>query len=62
MVLKRHIAGREDILTVGAVNGAPIGVIEVGAAADLVLLNDDFEVLGTWVRGKKAVEQLPKQN
>ncbi|KAL3797711.1 hypothetical protein HJC23_000256 [Cyclotella cryptica] len=62
MVLKWHIAGREDILTVGAVDGAPIGVLEVGAAADLVLLNDDFEVLGTWVRGKKAVEQLPKQN
>eukprot|EP00804_Cyclotella_cryptica_P002661 CCRYP_009580-RA/>CCRYP_009580-RA protein AED:0.18 eAED:0.17 QI:0/0/0/1/0.5/0.66/3/0/305 len=62
MVLKRHIAGREDILTVGAVDGAPIGVLQVGAASDLVLLNDDFEVLGTWVRGKKAVEQLPKQN
>ncbi|KAL3781269.1 hypothetical protein HJC23_012819 [Cyclotella cryptica] len=62
MVLKRHIAKRKDILAVGDVDDASIGVLEVGAAADLVLLNDDLEVLGTWVRGKNAFEQLQKQN
>lgn len=42
-VLKRHIA-REDC--------PPIGVLEVGAKADIILLNDEFDVLQVWVSGK----------
>lgn len=30
---------------------APIGILEIGAQADLVLLNDDLIVLATWVQG-----------
>jgi len=32
----------------------PVGVLEVGAAADLILVNDELDVLGTWVGGRLA--------
>lgn len=55
MVLKRHVVKIE-------VSGtkAPIGVLEVGATADLVLLNDDLDVLGTVVGGVVASEIIIK--
>ena len=62
MVLKRHCTKRKDILAVGGVDDAPVGVLKVGASADLMLLNDDLEVLGTWVRGRNAFERISKQN
>lgn len=52
MVLRRHVA-RHRTLEKG-VSDAPIGVLEVGAAADLVMLNDQLEVLGTVVGGAMA--------
>ena len=62
MVLKRQCTKRKDILAVGVLDDAPVGVLKVGASADLVLLNDDLEVLGTWVRGRNAFERISKQN
>lgn len=35
---------------------APIGILEIGAQADLVLLNDDLIVLATWVHGHVAYQ------
>ena len=51
MVLKRHVAREKK---------APIGVLEVGAVADLILVNNDLEVLGTWVGGQLAFEGSSK--
>jgi N-acetylglucosamine-6-phosphate deacetylase len=58
MVLKRHVV-KIKVSGVG-VSEAPIGVLEVGAAADLVLLSDDLDVLGTVVGGVVASEIIIK--
>lgn len=58
MVLKRHVA-KQKVVDVG-VSDAPIGVLEIGAAADLVLVNDHLEVLGTVVSGNVASDLMIK--
>ena len=60
IVLKRNVA-KSELIGAGVVD-APIGVLEVGATADLLLLNDDLEVLGTWVGGTKTFERASKLN
>jgi N-acetylglucosamine-6-phosphate deacetylase len=60
IVLKRNVA-KSKLIGAGVVD-APIGVLEVGATADLLLLNDDLEVLGTWVGGTKTFERASKLN
>mmetsp|Transcript_38526 Transcript_38526/g.65830 ORF Transcript_38526/g.65830 Transcript_38526/m.65830 type:complete len:134 (+) Transcript_38526:2-403(+) len=35
-------------------NAPPIGILEVGAKADLVMLNDDLDVIETWVGGRSC--------
>ena len=52
MALGRHIS-KQNIVGDGMLD-APIGVLEVGACADIVLLNDNLEVLGTVVGGTIA--------
>ena len=37
---------------------APIGVLEIGAKADLVLLTDKLNVVGTWVHGRLAYDDM----
>ena len=59
MVLKRHIAKKN---AVGFGSAAPIGVLEVGAHADLVLLNDELEVMGSVVGGSIDFGLLSKLN
>jgi N-acetylglucosamine-6-phosphate deacetylase len=54
MVLKRHEARYQS--------EAPIGILELGAKADLVLLNDDLDVLRTWVAGRVAFQSKNVQN
>ena len=61
MVLKRDVARRKGAM-LGVVSNALIGVLEVGASADLVQLNDDSEVLKTWVGGAKVFERISKLN
>ena len=58
MVLKRHVA-KKKVLGAG-VSAAPIGVLEVGACADLVLLNDGLEVIGSLVGGAIDLGLLSK--
>ncbi|KAL3799846.1 hypothetical protein ACHAWO_009967 [Cyclotella atomus] len=54
MVLGRHVVKKR--VTPDGYKNAPVGVLEVGAAADLVLLNDHLEVLGTMVGGAVCPE------
>ena len=54
MVLKRHEARYQS--------EAPIGILELGAKADIVLLNDDLDVLRTWVAGRVAFQSKNVQN
>jgi len=56
MVLKRHTV-QERRNDGGALIDAPIGILEVGAKADLVLVNDELDVLGTWVSGRIAFQK-----
>jgi len=35
---------------------APIGVLEIGARADLVVVTDELDVVATWVNGKIAYD------
>mmetsp|Transcript_31577 Transcript_31577/g.66149 ORF Transcript_31577/g.66149 Transcript_31577/m.66149 type:complete len:584 (+) Transcript_31577:43-1794(+) len=51
MVLKRHVARQKRGDGGRAELDAPIGILEVGSKADLVVLNDELDVLGTWVGG-----------
>mmetsp|Transcript_50694 Transcript_50694/g.108021 ORF Transcript_50694/g.108021 Transcript_50694/m.108021 type:complete len:574 (-) Transcript_50694:223-1944(-) len=53
MVLKRHVT-RHRMSRGSIVVDAPIGILEVGSKADLVMLNNELDVLGTWVGGKKC--------
>ncbi len=50
-VLNRSVMRERD----GIVE-APIGVLEIGAKADLVLLTDKLNVVGTWVHGRVAYD------
>ncbi len=58
-VLKRHITsrrggGRSNNVKGSTIFDAPIGVLEVGARADIILLNEGLDVLATWVGGQIA--------
>lgn len=56
-VLGRDVPRRRRRFQGGVVREAvepPVGVLEVGAAADLILVNDELDVLGTWVGGRLA--------
>ena len=57
-LLGRHVVvgGRKNIN-----DDAPIGLLEIGAQADLLLLNDDLIVLATWVHGH-LVYQMEKEH
>ncbi|KAL7525011.1 hypothetical protein ACHAXR_002428 [Thalassiosira sp. AJA248-18] len=58
MVLKRHVARQQKRMqSCGDVVDAPFGIFEVGAKADLVMVNDDLDVLGTWISGRLAFEK-----
>jgi N-acetylglucosamine-6-phosphate deacetylase len=48
------VLGRQVVVGGGSNNNvdAPIGILEIGAQADVVLLNDDLIVLATWVYGR----------
>jgi hypothetical protein len=37
-----------------AIINAPIGILEVGARADIILLNEELDVLASWVGGLLA--------
>ena len=56
MVLKRHVA-KQQTRSGRLIAEAPIGVMDVGAKADLVMLNEDLDVLGTWVGGQSAFQK-----
>ena len=61
VVLKRHVARRRNegacLGRRGGFVDAPIGVLEVGARADLVLVDDDLKVWETWVGGRLVFER-----
>lgn len=64
MALKRHTATSHGGGSGGggginndqgcAMSDAPIGMLEVGAKADVILLNEELDVLATWVGGQLA--------
>jgi N-acetylglucosamine-6-phosphate deacetylase len=39
-----------------ATDEAPIGVLEIGARADLVVVTDELDVVATWINGKIAYD------
>ncbi|KAL9184176.1 hypothetical protein ACHAXT_002262 [Thalassiosira profunda] len=50
VVLKRHAQNEAS----GIGRDAPIGILEAGARADLVLVNDELDVLSTWLGGHRV--------
>jgi len=56
MVLKRHVS-RQKRSEGSDVVDAPIGILEVGAKADILMLTDDLSVIGTWVAGRLAFQK-----
>ena len=60
IVLKRNSAKPKQIGR-GLVD-APIGTIEPGAQADIIILDDTLTVLETWLAGRCAYQRTLKQN
>lgn len=49
-------ADRHDEGSSSAMLDAPIGILEVGARADVILVNEELDVLATWVAGHLAFQ------
>ena len=57
-VLSRHDTGKETSKEGGrGLVDVPIGVLEVGATANIIMVNDELDVLQTFIGGRLAFQK-----